>query len=131
MISTFLWLFHILLHYLIVIILFKLINKDNLNETNLNHQITNITKLLENTYSFFEIVDSKLVGLSIFLIANIIIFVINLNINTKYFSDFFSLIILIMHSFASVGIAFSGYYYLYFKSRNNFSNEKVNHNILA
>lgn len=131
MISTFLWLFHIVLHYLITIILFKVINKDNLNETNLNHQITNITKLLENAYSFFEIVDSKLVGLCIFLIANVLTGLINLSIYTRTVSDYFSLIILILHSFASVGFAFSGYYYLYFKRRNHFSNEKVNNNILA
>ena len=131
MIGTFLWLFQIIANYLITIILFKLINKDNLKEININNQITNIIQLLENTYSFVEIVDSKLVGLCIFLIANVLTGLINLSIFTRTVSDFLSLIILIMHSFASVGIAFSGYYYLYFKSRNDFSNEKVNHNIIA
>ena len=99
MISTFLWLFHIVLHYLITIILFKLINKDNSNESNLNHQITNITRLLESGYSFFEIVDSKLVGLSIFLFANVLTGLINLSIYTRTVSDLLSLVILIMHSF--------------------------------
>ena len=122
MIGTIIWMSQVVLHYLVTIFLFKLINKDNLNETNINNKITNITKLLESAYSFFEIVDSKLVGLCIFLIANIFIFVINLNINAKNFSDFFSLIILSMYSFASVSIPFLGYYYLFFKKRCNFSN---------
>ena len=131
MIGTFLWLFQIIANYLITIILFKLINKDNLKEININSQITNIIQLLQNTYSFVEIVDSKLVGLSIFLIANVLTGLINLSIYTRTVSDLLSLVILIMHSFASVGIAFSGYYYLYFKNGNNFSNEKVNPNIIA
>ena len=127
MIGTFLWLFQIIANYLITIILFKLINKDSWKEINMNTQITNIIKLLEEAYSFVEIIDSKLVGLCIFLIANVLTGLINLSIDTRNVSDFLSLIILSLHALASVGIALSGYYYLYFKK----SCEKLNNDIIA
>jgi hypothetical protein len=65
-----------------------------------------IVNLLESIYSMSIIIDSKFIGLILFLVANISTGIVNLNLNTKVFDTFYSLFILHVHSFIFVLISF-------------------------
>jgi hypothetical protein len=68
-----------------------------------------IVNLLESIYSMSIIIDSKFIGLILFLVANISTGIVNLNLNTKVFDTFYSLFILHVHSFIFVLISFLVY----------------------
>ena len=67
---------------------------------------TIIVNLLESIYSMSIIIDSKFIGLILFLVANISTGIVNLNLNTKVFDTFYSLFILHVHSVIFVLISF-------------------------
>lgn len=72
---------------------------------------------LENAFSFVDLVDSKLIGLAVFLIANVFTGLVNLAFETKKLPTFTSLFILFANSFVSTLIPFVFYYYYFI--RNN------------
>ena len=65
-----------------------------------------IVNLLESVYSMSTIIDSKFIGLILFLTANISTGFVNLTVKTESVSSCMSLIILHGHVFFSVGISF-------------------------
>jgi hypothetical protein len=67
---------------------------------------TIIVNLLESTYSMSIIIDSKFIGIILFLVANISTGIVNLNLNTKVFDTFYSLVLLHVHSLIFVLISF-------------------------
>jgi len=67
---------------------------------------TIIVNLLESIYSMSIIIDSKFIGLILFLVANISTGIVNLNLNTKVFDTFYSLVLLHVHSVIFVLISF-------------------------
>ncbi len=77
-----------------------------------------VSILLDKSNSFYKIVDAKLIGLIIFLIANIQTGLINITINTRYVSTKTAFFILSIHSLYITLIPF----YIYKKfNKINFS----------
>ena len=88
-----------------------------------------VISILQRAFGFSEIVDSKLIGLIIFLNSNILTGLVNLSIDTRNVSPTNSILILILHAFLSVG---SGYLvYFYFKFYKNSHSVQVNIQIKA
>ena len=119
MIATFLWCFYMLAVYLITMLLMIITipkSIDNSNEYLPIKSIFILIKLLERVFSFYEIIDAKLIGLIVFLVANLLTGLINLSIRTSAYNQYSSLAILHLHALASVG---SGYliYYIAHKSK--------------
>jgi hypothetical protein len=116
MISTFLWAFAILLIYILTTLLLTTKQTEKYFQVEMVDEevMPALVKILERTFAFFEIVDSKLIGLIIFLNSNILTGIINLSIDTKNVSTVGSLLILISHAFISVGSGYSIYYYFKF-----------------
>lgn len=85
------------------------------------NEINNTIKMclfyLENSFSFVEVVDSKMIGLFIFLISNVFTGLINLSFKTREMSDLFALIILGLNSFISTLIPFIFYYFYFIKNK--------------
>jgi hypothetical protein len=69
---------------------------------------------LEKSYSFFEIVDSKLMGLLIFMISNYYTGALNLLIETRSQSSFVAFLLIILNCFVFTFIPFYINYYLKF-----------------
>ena len=86
--------------------------------------LSEMITFLKRVFAFSEIVDSKLIGLIIFLNANILTGLINLSIITKMLSTFSSLIVLILHAFVSIGSGYSIYYFFKFY-RNDKESEMI------
>jgi hypothetical protein len=78
----------------------------------------NLVDLLSKCYSFIEIVDSKLIGLVLFLIANIFTGIINLSIDNDAVGWFYSILILSLNSILSrlVPVIF---YYMFKLNKSN------------
>jgi len=81
---------------------------------------TIIVNLLESTYSMSIIIDSKFIGIILFLVANISTGIVNLNLNTKVFDTFYSLVILHIHSVIFVLISF--FIFKRFNKKQKFDN---------
>ena len=134
LISTFLWAFAILQIYVITMFFivktkksqeFPYIQIEKYDLENLPAMIS----ILQRAFAFFEIIDSKLIGLIIFLNSNILTGLVNLSINTRNVSPINSILFLILHAFLSVG---SGYLvYFYFKFYKNYHSVQVNIQIKA
>lgn len=77
----------------------------------MNTTQANLNNLLEKAFSFVILVDSKLIGLTIFLIANLFTGFINLTLTTAKLSHLLSLIILLLNSFLSSAFPLGFYYY--------------------
>ena len=75
--------------------------------------------ILQRAFGFSVIIDSKLIGLIIFLNSNILTGLVNLSIYTRDVPPIVSLIILILHAFLSVGSGYLVYYYFKFYRNNN------------
>lgn len=82
-----------------------------------------IYSLLENVYSMSIIIDSKFIGLILFLVANISTGLVNLSISTENCISFISLVILQAHAFLSVGISFYVYIFLNKNTHRDISDE--------
>jgi uncharacterized membrane protein len=134
LISTFLWAFAILQLYMITMFFivktkksqeFPYIQIEKYDLENLPAMIS----ILQRAFAFYEIIDSKLIGLIIFLNSNILTGLVNLSIDTRNVSPINSILILILHAFLSVG---SGYLvYFYFKFYKNSHSVQVNIQIKA
>ena len=72
-----------------------------------------IEKELLKVFSFPYIIDSKFIGLVVFLISNLLTGFVNLSMNTLYVSGFYSFLILCAYNFMAYFIPFMGYYYFY------------------
>ena len=116
-------------------LLFNLIKKDIFSNCSLstcfndtrdiNNFILNVTVLLEKAYSFVSIIDSKLVGLAVFLIANIFTGLINLTIATVRVSTSLALLILFINALVSTFIPFLVYYLFYRRANKIYQNNYV------
>jgi hypothetical protein len=89
-----------------------------------------MVKILQSAFGFSEIVDSKLIGLIIFLNSNILTGLVNLSINTRDVSPINSLLILILHAIISVFGGYSIYYYFKFYRNNNKTKDAEGDSIL-
>ncbi len=72
-------------------------------------------------FSFPYIVDSKFIGLIVFLLSNILTGLINLTTNTLVVSNVYSFLILNLYTFVAYFLPYLGYYYYY----NNNKNKKI------
>ena len=85
-------------------------------QSNVNESITLkeyqhiIVNLLNKIFSFYETIDSKLIGLIVFLNSNLLTGLVNLTIDTREVRAFGSVMILILHALASVGSGFLIYH---------------------
>jgi hypothetical protein len=102
--------------------LFYLLRRDGhfsslINIYEINNLIVNVTVLLEKAHAFVAIVDSKLVGLAMFLIANVFTGVVNLSMHTDQASNVVALLILCLNSTVYTFLPFVCYY-IYFCKQN-------------
>ena len=125
MISTFLWAFIILIIYVVTISLLLTAKETEKSQyfviEKLDLEILPVLiTVVKRAFAFYEIVDSRFIGLIIFLNANILTGLINLSINTKKTLPPISLLILILHAFLSIGSGYLVYYYFkFYRSENN------------
>ena len=137
MISTFLWAFAILIVCMITKFLFLLAKRSEKNQIQqfddyesieFKTRLQVIMSLLKRIFSFYEIIDSKFIGLIVFLNSNILTGLVNLSTDTKEFSVFGSMVILILHAFASVGsgyLIYLGFKYLKRRKSTILNNDSV------
>ena len=69
----------------------------------------NLELLINQTFSFAKLLDSKFIGLILFMVSNLMTGIINLNIKTIYTSDFISMIIILCYIFCSFFISYFFY----------------------
>ena len=67
---------------------------------------------LLKVFSFPHIVDSKFVGLVVFLISNLLTGIVNLSINTLYVANVSAFIIICIYNFVVYFLPYLGYYYI-------------------
>lgn len=72
---------------------------------------------LDNAFSFVDVVDSKLIGLSVFLVANVFTGLVNLTFDSKQLPNVCSLLILFINSVVSTFLPFCFYYYYFLKNK--------------
>jgi len=114
MTGTLLWLLNLLSAIFIAKFFSFLLKRNHTSSTNtvdIRQHVINLIYLLESAFQFVETVDSKFIGLLIFLIANLSTGVVNMTLFTLSLSDFDSICILHLHSFVSTAIPFSLYYF--------------------
>ena len=70
----------------------------------------NLIYLLENSFSFVEIIDSKFIGLFIFVFANILTGLVNLTMHPHERSEFEGYFIMCVYTFLSLFVPFFYYY---------------------
>jgi hypothetical protein len=93
----------------------QLSNSASLHETEIF--ISNVCSSLDLSFSFPTIVDSKLVGLAMFLVANLFTGVVNLSMTAGAASTQLALFILCLNSIVYTFIPFLLYYF-YMLNRN-------------
>ena len=71
-----------------------------------------IEQQLLKVFSFPHIVDSKFVGLVVFLISNLLTGIVNLSINTLYVANVSAFIIICIYNFVVYFLPYLGYYYI-------------------
>ena len=71
----------------------------------------NLIYLLENSFSFVEIIDSKFIGLFIFVFANILTGLVNLTMHPHERSEFEGYFIMCVYTFLSLFVPFFYYYF--------------------
>ena len=117
MTSTMLLLFFMITILLIAVLYYKN-NLKQFKKTDQNENKEEEEKLTEQqvlkTFSFHYIIDSKFIGLFVFLLSNVLTGVINLNIKTLYVETNFAFLILIFYNLVSYLIPFLFYYYYYY-----------------
>ena len=74
-------------------------------------KVLNLHYILENCFSFVEIVDSKFIGLFIFVLSNLLTGIVNVVLDTQSFDQIISGFMLSIYCFFSNFIPFA-YYYL-------------------
>jgi len=75
--------------------------------------VLNLHFILENCFSFVEIVDSKLIGLFIFVLSNLLTGLVNLLVETQSFDGLMSGFLLSIYCFLSNFVPFAYYYNFY------------------
>ena len=76
--------------------------KNNISKTDLEPFMV---RIMDKTEFFQKNIDSKYIGLIVFLNSNILTGVFNLAFDSEHFSTFSSLLIIFLHGFISVGSA--------------------------
>jgi phosphatidylinositol glycan class W len=112
----------LLMFFMITILLVSVLYyKNNLSqfkkaEENANEDGEQLTEQqIITTFSFQYIIDSKYIGLLVFLLSNVLTGVINLNMKTLYIENSLAFVILVVYNFVSYLIPFLFYYQYYFK----------------
>jgi hypothetical protein len=130
MIGNLMWLISLITPICVTILVQYMIKKKatliygqtNSSEFKSNVQIeSNINQLifiLERAFWFFEIMDSKFIGLLVFLLANILTLATNLAISPSTYSTSSAILILLFHSFISTFIPFMFYKLKYFGKKS-------------
>ena len=111
MVCSFLWALIIFGIYGRVVIYWMLLKRSKLKNSFSHYLVSKtdlepfVERILEKTEIFQKNIDSKYIGLIVFLNSNILTGVFNLAFNSEDFSTVSSLLIIILHGFISVGIA--------------------------
>lgn len=114
MTGTLLWLLNLLSAIFIAKFFTFLLKKNHTSSTktvDIRQHVINLIYLLESAFQFVETVDSKFIGLLVFLIANLSTGIANMTLYTLNITDLDSILILHLHSFVSTAIPFSLYYF--------------------
>lgn len=134
MIGNLMWLLSLLIPLFITLIVQKLIKKSsafNYGQSKLTQLKTNqeiktrlyqLIFILEKAFWFFEIMDSKFIGLFVFLLANVLTLCTNLAISPSSYSTSSAILILFMYSFISTFIPFVYYKLKHFRIQSTVSN---------
>lgn len=119
--ATVLWLSICLGNIVLARLILNLIHSQHKHLKNKNEDIQNAIKtcsfFLENAFSFVDVLDSKMIGLSVFLISNVFTGLVNLSMRTRIIADVFALLILFLNSFVSTLIPFVFYFYCFLKNK--------------
>jgi hypothetical protein len=119
MTGTLLWLLNLLSAIFIAKFFSYLLKKNHaksMSTVDIRQRVINLIYLLESAFQFVETVDSKFIGLLVFLIANLSTGIVNMTMFALNLSDLDSILILHFHSLVSTAIPFSLYYF-YFKPK--------------
>ena len=119
--ATVLWLSICLGNIVLARLILSLIHSQHKHLKNKNEDIQNAIKtcsfFLDNSFSFVDVLDSKMIGLSVFLISNVFTGLVNLSMRTREVADVFALLILFLNSFVSTLIPFVFYFYCFLKNK--------------
>lgn len=108
-----LWATISLFNICVAIFTYELVKMDkHLEERKSNTMHGHCCQLLENAFSFVRTVDSKMIGLLLFLTANIFTGLTNLFIDTKSVGELSALLILSLNSIVSRLLPFFFHYIL-------------------
>ena len=106
MIGAFLWAFGMLVIYALIMIMhvvFKKAPGSTFSSLHKQESEMLIISMLNLLFYFQQIIDSKYVGLIVFLNANIFTGLFNMIFNAKYFSTNVSLLIISLYGILSIG----------------------------
>ena len=114
----------LLLFFMITIVFVAMIYRKLIENDNQKKELTQVDKqkLIEQhiikIFSFPYIVDSKFIGLIVFLLSNLLTGLINLTMDTLVVSNFYSFLILNAYAFVAYFFPYLAYYYFYFYNKN-------------
>jgi len=111
--GIFFWMLTLLAILILALISYNFIQKCSRGNRTPSEKKTfvNLIYLMENSFSFVEIIDSKLIGLFIFVFANLLTGLVNLIMNPHEKSEFEGYCIMCVYTFLSLFIPFLYYYF--------------------
>jgi len=127
MIGNLMWLLSLITPLCVTIVVQEMIkNKSKYNygttesieNLKIGFNVTQLFFILEKAFWFFQIMDSKFIGLLVFLLANILTLATNLAISPSTYSTSSAILILLFHSFISTFIPFMFYKLKYFGKKS-------------
>lgn len=110
--GTFFWMVTLLAILILTIISFHFIQRCADRKVPTEKKVlVNLFYFLENAFSFVEIIDSKFIGLLIFVLANWLTGLVNITLHPHSQSDIVGYIILSVYTLLSLIIPFMFYFY--------------------
>ena len=111
--GTFFWMITLLAILILTLISYNFIQKCSRGDRIPSEKkiFVNLIYLLNNSFSLIEIIDSKFIGLFIFVLANIFTGLVNLTMHPHKRSEFEGYFIMCVYTFLSLFIPFFYYYF--------------------